>query len=245
VQTSNPAFSNSAVGRFERAGISTATMTVQGTAIKSLVLLMILLACAAFTWTATEQGQITSGLLFGSMIGGMVLGFVTVFKPTWAPWTAPVYAACEGMFLGAISRIFELRYPGIAFNAMALTGGVSLIMFFTYATGLIKVTGQLTSAIVAATGAIALVYLVSMLVNAFGGKVPYLYSSGPIGIGFSLFVVGLAAFNLLLDFDFIDRGSRSGLAKSMEWYGAFGLMVTLVWLYLELLRLLRLFADRR
>ena len=135
--------------------------------------------------------------------------------------------------------------PGIVFQAVALTGGTLFCMLFAYTTGLIKVTDRLRAGIVAATGAIALVYLVSIGLSFFGMSVPFIHGATPIGIGFSLFVVGLAAFNLLLDFDFIEQGARNDAPKYMEWYGAFGLMVTLVWLYLEILRLLRKLQDRR
>jgi len=174
---------------------------------------------------------------------------ITIFKPSFAPWTAPVYAAFEGIFLGTLSYIIENQlgraYPGIAIQAVSLTAGTLCIMLFVYATGLVKVTDRLRAGIVAATGAICLVYLVAFALSFFGVAVPFIQSATPIGIGFSLFVVGLAAFNLLLDFDFIEKGARLEAPKYMEWYGAFGLMVTLVWLYLEILRLLRKLQDRR
>ena len=249
MQSSNPAFNENLLSHFDHAGIRSrsTTMTVQGTALKSFVLLAILMTAAAWSWTTAAAGDLGPGMVLGAGIGGFVLALITIFKPTLAPWTSPVYAALEGIFLGALSQQIDLRYPGknLAFEAVALTGGVTFMMLFVYVTGIIKVTGQLASAVAAATGAIALVYLVSMVANMFGAQVPYIHGAGPIGIGFSVFVVGLAAFNLLLDFDFIERGSASNLPKSMEWYGAFGLMVTLVWLYLEVLRLLRKINDRR
>jgi len=243
--TNNPAFNGDLLSHFDQTGTRSTTMTVQGTALKSFVLLAILMVGAAWSWKTAEAGELGQGMLLGAGIGGFVLALITIFKPTLAPWTSPVYAALEGIFLGALSQQVDLRFPGIAMQAVAVTGGVTFTMLVVYATGLIKVTGQLRGAIVAATGAIALVYLVSMVINLFGGHFPYIHDAGPIGIGFSLFVVGLAAFNLLLDFDFIDRGAQSGLSKSMEWYGAFGLMVTLVWLYLEVLRLLQKLQSRR
>ncbi|MGE3818326.1 MAG: Bax inhibitor-1/YccA family protein, partial [Isosphaeraceae bacterium] len=172
------------------------------------------------------------------------------FKPNLAPWTAPVYAALEGVFLGALSYLIEhsgIRgaYPGIALQAVSLTVGVLFVMLFLYGSRTIRVTQKLRTGIIAATGALCLVYLGSFLLTMFGVPVPFLRNGTPLGIGISLVVVGLAAFNLLLDFDFIENASASGMPKSMEWYGAFGLIVTLVWLYLELLRLLRQFADRR
>jgi uncharacterized YccA/Bax inhibitor family protein len=245
LQTNNPAFSQNFAQNFDYAGTRSGTMTVQGTALKTMVLLAIAMGTAYFAWVNTEKGSLDNGFLIGSLIGGFVVALITMFKPTLAPWTSPVYAALQGIFLGAVSRVVDLKYPGIAIQAVALTGGVTFVMLFVYVTGIIRVTGQLVSAIVAATGAIALVYLVSLLMQLFGARMPFIFDSSPIGIAFSVFVVGLAAFNLLLDFDFIERGSQAGLSKTMEWYGAFGLMVTLVWLYLEVLRLLQKVYGRR
>ena len=249
MQTSNPAFTSqeNLLSHFDHAGLGlrSTTMTVAGTALKTFLLLGLLMASAVWSYEEASRGDLGMGLLLGSAIGGMVIGFVTVMKPTIAGWTGPVYAVLEGIFLGAISQQVDLRYPGIAMQAVALTGATMFAMLFLYSTGIIRVTQQLTTAIVAATSALCLVYLVSMLVRMFGYQVPMIYEAGPVGIAFSLFVVGLAAFNLLLDFDFIERGAAAGLPKSMEWYGAFGLMVTLVWLYLEILRLLRKIQDRR
>ena len=245
MQTSNPAFTTFAPA-FDISESRSTTMTPMGTAVKAMVLLAIVMACAAFSWVQTaEQPSMTPALMIGGLIGGLVFFFITVLKPTQAPWSAPLYSACEGLLLGVISRFAALRfggvdhqYGGIVIQAVALTGGVTFLMLFLYVTGIIKVTGQLVTGIMAATGAIALLYLVSFVMSFFGTSIPFIHSSGPLGIAFSVFVVGLAAFNLLLDFDFIDRGSRAGMSKSMEWYGAFGLMVTLIWLYLEVLRLL-------
>jgi uncharacterized YccA/Bax inhibitor family protein len=227
-------------------------MTIQGTVNKSLVLLAILGATAAWSWHASASGSIAVGVLGLSALTGFVVAMVTIFKPTLAPWTAPIYAAIEGVFLGALSQVVELRYggeggraPGIALQAVSLTGGVLCIMLFLYATRIIKVTQQLAMAITAATGAVCLFYLITIVLSFFGVSVPFVFSASPIGIGFSLFVVGLAAFNLLLDFDFIETMAHREAPKYMEWYGAFGLMVTLVWLYIEILRLLMKLADRR
>jgi uncharacterized YccA/Bax inhibitor family protein len=171
---------------------------------------------------------------------------ITMFKPTVAPWTAPLYAALEGVLLGAISQVIEQRYKGgIAVQAVSLTCGVLFIMLFMYATRIIRVTDKLRMGIVVATSALCLFYLVAMVLSFFHVGVPLLFSSSIYGIGFSLFVVGLAAFNLLLDFDFIEKASQTSAPKYMEWYGAFGLMVTLVWLYLEILRLLMKLASQR
>lgn len=245
MQSSNPAFNENLLSHFDHAGIRSTTMTVTGTALKTFVLLALLMTSAAWSYNEATNGDLGPGLLIGSAIGGMVLGLITIMKPTIAGWTAPVYSVLEGIFLGAISQQFDSRFPGLAIQAVALTGATTFVMLFLYTTRIIRVTNQLTTGIVAATAAIALVYLVSMVAMMFGVRVPMIFDSGPIGIAFSVFVVGLAAFNLLLDFDFIERGSEAGLPKSMEWYGAFGLMVTLVWLYLEVLRLLRKIQDRR
>jgi uncharacterized YccA/Bax inhibitor family protein len=245
MQTSNPAFSETFAQNFDYAGTRSTTMTIQGTALKAMVLLAIVMATATFSWVQSEQGTMAPGLMIGGLVGGLVFALITMFKPTAAPWTAPLYSACEGLLLGVISRYAEMKYHGIAIQAVALTGGVTFLMLFFYVTGIIKVTGQLVTGIMAATGAIALLYLVSMVMRLCGAEIPFIGGSTPIGIGFSVFVVGLAAFNLLLDFDFIDRGSQAGLAKSMEWYGAFALMVTLIWLYLEVLRLLQKVYSRR
>ena len=242
MQSNNPAFNENLLSHFDHAGIRSTTMTVSGTAIKTFVLLGLLMASAAWSYEEADRGDLGMGLLIGSAIGGSLLALITIFKPTVAGWTSPVYSVLEGIFLGAISQQVDARYPagsGIAIQAVALTGATTFAMLFLYGTRIIQVTNQLVTMVTAATGAIALVYLVTMLARIFGFDIPYIHGSGPIGIGFSVVVVGLAAFNLLLDFDFIERGSAAGLPKSMEWYGAFGLMVTLVWLYLEILRLLR------
>src|SRR5262249_30218582 len=174
-----------------------------------------------------------------------VVALVTVFKQEWAPATTPVYAALEGVVLGIVSMIFDRRYPGIALNAAALTIGTLAVMLVAYRSGAIRASENFTRGIVAATGAIALVYLVSIGVGFFGGRMPLIHDSGPIGILFSLVVVAVAALNLVLDFDLIERGAQSGAPKYMEWYGAFALLVTIVWLYLELLRLLAKLQGRR
>jgi len=252
--TSNPAFSKDIFPGYEQVyGVPrSTTMTVQGTVGKTFVLLAILGITAAWAWNAIADGSIAMGVVAFSAIGGFIVAMITIFKPTAAPVTAPIYAAFEGVFLGAISQLVQLQtadkypqYGGIVMQAVSLTCGVLFIMLFVYATRLIRVTAKLQMGIVVATSALALFYLVSILLRLFGVEVPLVFSSSPIGIGFSLFVVGLAAFNLLLDFDFIENAAHHEAPKYMEWYGAFGLMVTLVWLYLEILRLLQKLGDRR
>lgn len=249
MQSSNPALSDNVFKNFESYG-DTTVMTISGTVTKTLITLVLALLTAGFTWNTFQEaggvdgGAQAIGTIMPYMIGGFVVGLiaslVTMFKQTWAPMTTPVYALAEGFFLGGISAVVQSQFPNIpiVFQALGLTFGTAAVMLIAYQTGLIKVTEKLRSCVVAATGAIALVYLASIALNFFGIQVPYIHGSGPIGIGFSLFVVGLAAFNLLLDFDMIEGLSHQRAPKYMEWYGAFALMVTLVWLYIEILRLL-------
>ena len=257
MSSSNPAFSRDLFAGYEQVyGASharSATTTVQGTIGKTAILLAILSATAIWAWNATGSGTLPPALLGISAIGGFIVAMITMFKPTAAPVTAPIYAALEGIFLGALSQVVEtavgnrkfhgVAMHGIAFQAVILTCGVLFVMLFAYQTRLIRVTEKLRSGIMVATGAVCLFYFVTMLMSFFGAHVPLIFSSSPWGIGFSLLVVGLAAFNLLLDFDFIEQAAYYGAPKYMEWYGAFGLMVTLIWLYLEILRLLMKLAG--
>jgi len=229
-------------------GYGSQTMTVNGTVNKTLVLLVCVLATAAWTWTQffnTRDPSVVMPYVIVGGLGGLVMALVTTFKKEWAPVTAPIYALLEGLLLGGISAIFELRYPGIAMEAVALTFGTCVCMLVAYRTGLIKVSQKFMMGVVAATGGIFVVYMVSMLLGFFHIQVPGIYGSGPIGILFGLAVVVIAALNLVLDFAMIDQGARNGAPKFMEWYGAFGLMVTLVWLYIEILNLLNRLRDRR
>ena len=182
--------------------------------------------------------------LWIGIIGGFVCAMVTVFKKEWSPVTAPLYSLLEGLALGAISSVLEIRFPGIAIQSVSLTFGTLLVLLLAYRSGLIPVTQNFRLGIVAATGAIMLFYLLEFVLGFFGIHFSSINGSGPIGIGFSLIIVGIAALNLVLDFDFIENGARMGAPKYMEWYGAFGLMVTLVWLYLEILRLLTKIRGR-
>lgn len=249
--TSNPAFSKDMFAGYEQVygAPRSLVMTVQGTMSKTFLLLAILSGTGLWSWHAMASGQLQMGVVPVAAIAGFVLALITIFKPTTAPWTSPVYAAMEGVFLGAISQIVEMRfgkaYPGIALQAVTLTAGTLFVMLFVYSTGVIRVTERLKAGVVMATCAVAAFYGISMLLSIFGVAIPFVFSATPIGIGFSLFVVGLAAFNLLLDFDFIEEGARAEAPKYMEWYGAFGLMVTLIWLYLEMLRLLQKIAASR
>ncbi len=223
------------------------TMTVGGVVSASAVLLMLVVAAGWFGWAAVDAGpdQVTvPGWLLPVLLGGFGIAILTIFKPKLARFTAPVYAIVEGLVLGAISHLYESQFQGIALQAFGLTVGVFALMLFLYATRIIEVTQNLRTGIVAATGAVLLVYVFSFVLRLFGATVPFIHDAGPVGILFSLVVVGIAALNLVLDFDFIERGAAVGAPKYMEWYGAFGLLVTLVWLYLELLRLLAKLRSR-
>jgi uncharacterized YccA/Bax inhibitor family protein len=189
-------------------------------------------------------GVVFGALVLGGVVGGLVFAIATVMKKTWAPVTAPLYALVEGFFLGSISAVYELRFDGIVFQAVLLTFGTLFALLMAYRSGLIKATENFKLGVVAATGGIALVYLASIVLGFFGINIPLIHESGIVGIGFSLFVIVIAALNLVLDFDFIENGVEQGAPKYMEWYGAFGLMVTLVWLYIEFLRLLSKLNSR-
>jgi uncharacterized YccA/Bax inhibitor family protein len=243
-RTGNPTLKAETFGGLPRVRGNEA-MTLTGTVNKTGISLVILMATAALVWNGLLPSQVLVPAMYASLAGGFVVALVTIFKKEWSPVTTPVYAVFEGVLLGVISLVFNHRYPGIAFNAAALTVGTLAVMLLAYRSGLIRATENVKLGIVAATGAIGLVYLTSMVVGLFGGRVPFIHESGLIGIGFSIVVVTVAALNLVLDFDFIERGAEVGAPKYMEWYGAFGLLVTLVWLYLEILRLLAKLQDRK
>jgi len=210
-------------------------MTLQGVINKCGILLLLCLGAGVFSWT---HPALRGPLLLLGIIGGLIACLVGTFKPTTAPVAGPLYALLEGLALGAISQVIELRYPGIVANALLLTFGVLGLMLVLYTTRTIRVTDRLVKGVVVATGAVFLVYMADMILNFFGFAVPYIHQSGPIGIGISLVIVGIAAFNLLIDFAVIEEGVGNGSPRYMEWYCAMALMVTLVWLYLEILRLL-------
>ena len=222
-------------------------MTLNGTVNKSGILLALILVTAAFVWGKYEGPESAAAIMpwvaVGG-IGGFILAMITIFKKTWAPVTAPVYALLEGLFLGGISAMFEARFPGIVMQAVGLTFGTLAALLMAYRSGLIRATENFKLGVVAATGGIFILYLVNFGMSFFGKSIPFIHESGLLGIGFSAFVVVIAALNLVLDFDFIENGVEEGAPKYMEWYGAFGLMVTLVWLYLEILRLLAKLQSR-
>lgn len=223
-------------------------MTIEGTVNKTAALLLMALATGCGVWMAAAASPNPAALvqpwLMGTSIAGFVVAIATSFKPTWAPITAPMYALLEGAVLGALSVLFEMSYPGIAMQAFLLTTCTLAGMLMAYTTRLIVVTDRMRSVITSAMMGVFLTYLVSFgMQMLFGTTIPLIHESGMVGIGFSLFVVVVAAFNLLVDFDFIERGAQSRAPKHLEWYGAFALMVTLVWLYIEFLRLLSKLRD--
>jgi uncharacterized YccA/Bax inhibitor family protein len=245
MRTSNPTFS---ANTFSVPRTYGEAMTINGTILKTVILLLCCVATAGFTWNQFNEthdpGAVTGLMMIGG-IGGFILALVTVFKQNWAMVTAPAYALLEGLFLGGASALFELRFPGIAMQAVALTFGTAFCMLMAYRSGLIRATQKFTMGVVAATGGIAVFYLITMVLGLFHVNVPILYGNSPLSIAISVFIVGIAALNLILDFSFIEQGAAQGAPRYMEWYGAFGLMVTLVWLYLEILRLLSKVRSRR
>jgi uncharacterized YccA/Bax inhibitor family protein len=238
--TANPAMQVAVYDRAGHADSPTAVMTLQGTVLKTSVLVAILLITAIYSWVQVLSGAtgLSYGLLAAGGIGGFIVAMVTIFYPKASPITAPLYAGLEGLVLGAISAVFEAQYAGIAMQAMGLTVGVLAVMLFLYGTGLVRATEKFKIGVLAATGAVCLVYLVGMVMSLFGSHIPLIHESGPIGIGFSLVVVVIAALNLVLDFDFIEQGVARRAPTYMEWYGGFSLLVTLIWMYMEILRLL-------
>jgi uncharacterized YccA/Bax inhibitor family protein len=246
MKTSNPALGESTFRNVAGTGYGTyidaaSRMTLSGTVNKTGILLLLAVGSAAWTWyrfmISGDIGSVAGLLMLGG-IGGFICAMVTVFKKEWSPVLAPIYALLEGLVLGGISAITNLRYPGIAMQAVELTFGTMFVLLFLYSSRIIKVTQKFRLGVFAATGGIMVFYLVQMVLGFFGVHFMALNGSGALGIGISLFICAIAALNLVLDFDFIERGVNYGAPKYMEWYGAFGLMVTLVWLYLEVLRLL-------
>lgn len=222
-------------------------MTLDGTVNKTAILLGLVLVGAFFSWSRYSGPESVAGLyplIIGGAIGGLILALVTVFKKTWSPVTAPLYAVVEGVFVGGVSAIFEAAYPGIVMQAAGLTFATLAALLVAYRSGMIKATENFKLGVVAATGGIMLLYLANFVAGFWGYSFGVIHDNGWMGIGFSLVVVVVAALNLVLDFDFIESGVDAGAPKYMEWYGAFGLIVTLVWLYLEMLRLLAKLQSR-
>jgi len=248
MKSSNPAFRDS-IYRSENMHVAYGeAMTVQGTIHRTGILLLCAMATAFWTWSqylSTRDPSTVAVPMMIGVFGGLIMALVTSFKREWSPITAPIYALLEGLFLGGLSAIAEQRFPGIAITSVGLTFGTCFCLLLAYRSGLVRATPKFTVGIIAATGGICLVYVLSMVVGLFGVQVPGIFGSGLIGILFSLFVVVIAALNLILDFSFIEQGAAQGAPKYMEWYSAFGLMVTLVWLYLEILRLMSKLRSRR
>jgi len=224
-----------------------ATMSIMGTVYKTALALLLLMSTALFTWNLPSGDPKTSALMILGMIGGFIVAMITVFKPHIARYTVPIYSLLQGLALGGISKFFETMFPdeGIVTQAVMLTFGTLGALLLAYVSGLIKPTENFKLGILAATGGIAFVYLISWVLSWFSVSVPLIHSNSNMGIIFSIGVVIIAALNLVLDFDFIEEGAEKGAPKYMEWYGAFGLMVTLIWLYLEILRLLAKLSSRR
>ncbi len=251
MRTSNPALGQDT---FRTTGVSTLGegMTISGAVNKTGILLLLCVASAAWTWnrffaaTSPEQAMAAvAPLVAVGGIGGFIVALVTIFKKEWSAITAPIYALLEGLLLGGVSAMFEMRWHGIAIQAVSLTFGTLVVMLLAYRSGLIKVTDKMRLGIVAATGGIMVFYLIQFVLGLFGFHAfAAVNGSGPLGIIFSLIVVGIAALNLVLDFDLIENGARWNAPKYMEWYSGFALMVTLVWLYLEILRLLSKLNSR-
>lgn len=219
-------------------------MTVAGTALRALILLGLVIASSAYTWWQLAPTPAAAGpYVMGGLIGGLVLALITVFKPHLAPWTAPLYAVTEGLALGALSMLINIQYAGLPVQAVMLTFAVFLAMLGLYAFRVVRVTDRFRTVITGAIMGIMVFYLINMVMGFFGASIPGVNGGGPLGIGVSLLTSGVAALALLLDFDRIEQSVEAGAPKMMEWYGAFGLLVTLVWLYVELLNLLRKMRD--
>ena len=248
-RTSNPAMKDSIFSKI--ATDSSNTMTIKGSINKTLILLALAVASGAYTWkifTSSIDPNAYVPWMIGGVIGALIMALIVIFRPTTSPWAAPLYALLEGLFLGAISALFHASFaetfPGIVPTAVAITVLTLLVMLALYRSGIIKMNNKLRGGIVIATGSVALFYFVALIMSFFGADMTVVWGSGLLSIGISVVIVIIAAMNFLLDFEFIEKGSAAGMPKYMEWYGAFGLMLTIVWLYLEILKLLAKLANR-
>jgi uncharacterized YccA/Bax inhibitor family protein len=249
-KSSNPAFTDKIFAKAS-SGTYEDVMTVSGTVNKIALMLLLVVSSASYTW-GMYLDSVQTGGMSGSylpwMIGGGVVGFIlaliTIFKPVWSPFTAPIYAVCQGLLLGGLSASFNAIYPGIVMQAVGLTFAILFMMLFAYKSGLIKVNKKFRTGVVAATGGIFIFYMATWVLNMFGVNMGFAFGSSLVSIGISLFIVAIASLNLVLDFDFIEKSAQRGAPKYMEWFGAFGIMVTLIWLYLEILRLLAKISGR-
>jgi uncharacterized YccA/Bax inhibitor family protein len=247
MKSGNPVLSDKILSQPSMRYGAAETMTVQGAVNRTAILLVIAMASAFYTWSKffqTQNPQSVTGWMTIGIIAGLILAVITIFKMNWSPITAPLYAAAQGLALGGISAVFEAQYPGIAFQAIMATFGVLAAMLVVYTSGLIKVTDKFRMGVASATLGIAAIYFLTIILQLFGVNVPYIYGNGLIGIGFSVVVIIIASMNLVLDFDMINNVAVNGAPKYMEWYCAFSLMVTLIWLYLEILRLLSKIRGR-
>lgn len=247
-RSSNPALRQDTFSDLRSSAVRGETMTVQGTVAKTGILIMLALLSAGWTWmkfykAGANPSSITIWMWVG-IIGGLIFALVTTFKKELAPITAPIYALLEGLFLGGISATLESSFPGLVVQAVGLTFGTMVAMLIAYQTGLVQATEKFKLGVMAATGGIAIFYLVMFVLSFFGIGTSVLWGGSWLSIGISLFVVVIAALNFIIDFDFIEQGASMNVPKYMEWYGAFALMVTLVWLYIEFLRLLSNLRSR-
>jgi len=233
-RSGNPAFSK---GFGINENITGEVMTLDGAVNKTGILLALCVGGAYFGWNSP-------GLVMPSILIGLVIALFTIFRPKNSPYTAPAYAAIEGVALGGITMIFEAQYPGIGIQAIGLTFGILASLLFCYKSGIIKPDENFRLMVFSGTMGIMILYLVNFVMSFFGNSIGFIHSNGLFGIGFSLFVVAIASLNLVLDFDFIEEGAEKGMPKYLEWYAAFSLMVTLIWLYLEILRLLAKIRSR-
>ena len=250
-RSGNPALNattfSDAAARSDGESGSVATMSLGGTVNKTGILLLLVVLSASWTWNLffeSNNAATVMPLMITGGIGGFIFALITIFKKNWSGITAPAYAVLQGLFLGGISAMYEAQFDGIVIQAIGLTLGTLTSLLLLYKTGIVKPTENFRLMVTSATMGIGLLYLVSMVMNMFGSSIGFIHSNGLFGIGFSLFVVAIAALNLVLDFDFIEQGAEQGAPKYMEWFGAFSLMVTLIWLYLEMLRLLAKLRSR-
>lgn len=243
---SNPTLSEE---RFNRYAYLTgenpaARMTIEGTLNKALILCLLVVASSMMVWMAVAANQaLAIPLTLAGIVGTLAISLIIAFKMEMAPTLAPVHAILEGLFVGALSQVLNKMYPGIVAQAIVITLGIMVTMLGLYRSGIIKASPMFVKVVSICTIGIGVTYLISIGVSLFGGRMPFIHDSTPLGIGISLFTAGIAALNFILDFDMIEKGAEQGQPKFMEWYGAFGLMVTLVWLYIEILRLLRKLRD--
>lgn len=223
-------------------------MTVKGTLQKFGFLFLMVMGTSFYSWKEFADGGNVVPLILIGAIGGFVIAITLMFKKEWSPFLSPAYALLEGLFLGAISAYYNFAFadkaPGIVINAVGLTFGTAIAMYLLYSFRIIRATEKFKAIVITATAGIAVFYLITLVLSFFGIRIPFLHEGSMLGIGFSLFVVALAALNLIIDFDMIEKGAELGAPKYMEWFGAFGLLVTIVWLYLEILRLLSKISKR-